>query len=114
MANEQAKEFAEVLEELRVELLGDDATCVLLKNGAEGFDEITTVERSFYIKRRSSVAIGQEFLQLRIAEQTGVDAATCDEIVAVEYAGTKYKASVIDKFINAKRVVDIRLSDETE
>jgi hypothetical protein len=112
--SEQAKEYAEVLEELRVELLGADAEVALLKNGANGFDVIATITRSFSLKRRSSVAIGQEFLQLRMSEQTGVDNAMCDELVAVEYLERTYKASVVDRFIDARRIVDIRLSDETQ
>lgn len=112
--NELAADMAETLEELRTELLGAAATITLLKSGANGFESIVTVTQSFYLKRKSNVAIGEEFLELKIAEQPGVGTVQMREVVAVEYQGERYKASLVDEAINRFRVFTLRLTDKAE
>lgn len=119
MANEFAIEFSQTLDELRVELLGADAAIKLLSDGDTGFDEIVEITRSFYLKRRASVSLGAEFIELKIAQFTadGDDNVTLEEIratVAVEYRGERYKAQVIDETINAMKVFLLRLTDKVE
>jgi hypothetical protein len=103
---------ARVLERKRARILGALATIVLLAEGTGGrqFDEITTVEHSFFVERKSHLAIGTESLDAEIAEQTGVDHAACLRLVAARFAGRIYKASVVDEFIDAARVLSISMT----
>ena len=108
----RAQKHAGVLERKRRELLGELAEIVLLATGTAGntFDEIVTVAHSFYVARKSNLAIGGEYLEAEIAEQTGVTHAAVERLIAARFAGRTYKASVVDEFIDSARVLCVRLT----
>ena len=119
MLSENAKDFAETLEELRVEMLGADASFKVLRNGETGLEESATVNKSFYLKRKSSVVLGAEFIEIKVSERTAADEPnfTIDmrrEMYAVEYKGTRYKAALVEAALNTFGYSVVRLTDWVE
>lgn len=107
-----AQRYAQLLERERVEFLGVGVTIELLGDGASGYSSLIVITSAFMVDRISNLVIGEEYLRARIAEQTGVTHTVVTKLIAVKYLGVITKASVIEDFIDARRVLILRLGAE--
>ena len=113
MPESYAQQMSRALEQIRACLHGPQAALVLLDKSAA---EVATISASFSVKRRTNLALGESFMEARIAEtshttgEVQMTQAMALKAVSARFKGVEYTASQGDDPMTEARVFALRLT----